>query len=396
MSSKITHSRGGIIRQVLIITLLRVLINTARRFVYPFVPVLSRSLDVPLTAITSIIAAGQLTSLCGAFTGAYADRLGYRLTMRAGLAMVAGGMLICSVTGNYWPVAVGLVLASFGKTVFDPAVQAFIAGSVPFARRGRVIGILETAWAGSTLIGIPALAVIIDRAGLAGAFCLLAVLGFAGWLIIGRIIPADVKKTSSAAQPTIVSSLLKLCRSRRTGGMLAFGFWISVANDSLFVVYGAWFEKEFAASIITLGFSTVAIGCAELAGEGLTALFADRIGLRRMLAIGLCLAMSAYLLLPMTGYSLATAMGGMFCVFLFFELTMVTSFSLSTELLPQARATMMGGFYAASGVGRVFGVLLGGVLWSLGGITLVCWSAACLTGLGLLSMLWGLHGWHPE
>ncbi|HBG21188.1 MAG TPA: MFS transporter, partial [Desulfobulbaceae bacterium] len=45
-----------------------------------------------------------------------------------------------------------------------------------------------------------------------------------------------------------------------------FGFWISIANDSLFVVYGVWFEQAFLVSIATLGFSTVAIGAAEFLG----------------------------------------------------------------------------------------------------------------------------------
>ena len=72
---------------------------------------------------------------------------------------------------------------------------------------------------------------------------------------------------------------------------------------------------------------------------------------------------------------------------------MVTSFSLSTELLPEARATMVAGFYAAAGIGRMIGVLVGGALWEFGGITAVSWTAAGITTIGLLSLLWGLIGW---
>ena len=39
-----------------IVVFCRLILNTARRFVYPFAPVLSRELGVPLTAITSLIA----------------------------------------------------------------------------------------------------------------------------------------------------------------------------------------------------------------------------------------------------------------------------------------------------------------------------------------------------
>ena len=128
----------------------------------------------------------------------------------------------------------------------------------------------------------------------------------------------------------------------------------------------------------------------------MTAVFADRLGLKRATILGLCLAILAYLLLPFMDSSLPLAMVGLFLVFLASEFTIVTSFSLSTELLPEARATMMAGFYASSGVGRMIGVLLGGWLWQAGGITAVAWSSSGFTALGLLSLIWGLHGWRRQ
>lgn len=380
--------------QIIAITLFRILLNTARRFVYPFAPALSRGLDVPLAAITSIIAVAQFSSLVGVFSGLLADRFGYRRVMRGGLALLALGMLICGLAPTYWPVFLGLVVACLGKVVFDPAVQAFVGSKVPFERRARIIGIIEMAWAGSTLLGIPALAVIIDRFGLQNSFLVMALLGGCSWLAIGFFIPPDqIDVHGAARRRPMLSVLWQLFRRRQAAGLLLFGFFVSVANDSLFVVYGAWFEQAFAVSIVTLGFSAVAIGCAELLGESMTALFADRIGLKRALVIGLLLTSGAYLFLPFLGLTLPLAMAGMFLLFFCFEFTIVSSFSLGTELVPDARATMMSGFYAMAGVGRMIGVLLGGALWSLGGISLVCSSAAVLTGLALVSLLWGLRGW---
>lgn len=382
--------------QIIVVTLFRVLLNTARRFVYPFAPALSRGLEVPLGAITSIIAVSQVSSLLGIFSGPLADRFGYRRVMRSGLAFLAVGMLICGLVPTYWPVFFGLIIASLGKVVFDPAIQAFIGSRVPFARRARIIGIVETAWAGSTLIGIPALALIIEHAGLRNSFIIMGLLGGISWLSIGRFIPPDnVEDPGIARRPPLFTMLGGLLRVRPAAGMLAFGFLISVANDSLFVVYGAWFEQDFQVGIVALGFSTVAIGCAELLGESLTAIFSDRLGLKRATICGLALAGCAYLLLPLIGQTLPLAMVGMFLLFFFYEFTIVTSFSLSTELVPEARATMMAGFYAAAGIGRMFGVLLGGLVWQVGGIQVVCWLAAGFTGLGLLALVWGLRGWRP-
>ncbi len=383
--------------QILAVLGFRLLLNTVRRFVYPFAPALSRNLDVPLAAVTSIIATIQLSTFFGLLSGLAADRLGDRLMMRTGLALAALGMLLCGIFPSYWWVFVGLVLAGLGKTIFDPAIQAFVGRHVPYERRGRIVGIIETAWAGSTLVGIPLMGLIIANFGLAAVFYLLAFLGGLSWFAVGWVIPEEQPAVPAGSHRTgMLSSILQLVRIRPAAGMLLFGFWISIANDSLFVVYGAWFEQAFLVSIVALGFSTVAIGAAELLGESLTALFADRIGLKRALISGLLLLIGAYLALPLIGVSLSAAMVGMFLVFLCFEFVIVSSFSLSTELLPGARATMMGGFYATAGLGRMIGVLMGGVLWQWGGIVAVTTQAAVLTLLGLLSLLWGLHGWRRQ
>jgi len=383
--------------QILAVLGFRLLLNTVRRFVYPFAPALSRNLEVPLAAVTSIIATIQLSTFFGLLSGLAADRLGDRLMMRTGLALAALGMLLCGIFPSYWWVFVGLVLAGLGKTIFDPAIQAFVGRHVPYERRGRIVGIIETAWAGSTLVGIPLMGLIIANFGLAAVFYLLAFLGGLSWFAVGWVIPEEQPASPAGGRRKgMLSSIMQLVRMRPAAGMLLFGFWISIANDSLFVVYGAWFEQAFLVSIVALGFSTVAIGAAELLGESLTALFADRIGLKRALIFGLLLLIGAYLALPLIGVSLSAAMVGMFLVFLCFEFVIVSSFSLSTELLPGARATMMGGFYATAGLGRMIGVLMGGVLWQWGGIVAVTTQAAVLTLFGLLSLLWGLHGWRRQ
>jgi DHA1 family inner membrane transport protein len=83
-------------------------------------------------------------------------------------------------------------------------------------------------------------------------------------------------------------------------------------------------------------------------------------------------------------------------VFLTVEFTIVTALSLSTELVPAVRATMMSGFFAAAGIGRVVGALLGGHLWTAGGIGFVGLLSALISGGALVSLLWGLRGWQPQ
>jgi predicted MFS family arabinose efflux permease len=86
-------------------------------------------------------------------------------------------------------------------------------------------------------------------------------------------------------------------------------------------------------------------------------------------------------------------MTGLAILFFIFEFTVVTGLSLCTEILPGARATMMSGFFATAGLGRVCGALMGGVVWQAGGILATGCISGVLTCLGLLCLMRGLKGW---
>ncbi len=375
-------------------TFFRLVLNTARRFVYPFAPVLSRGLGVSLSAITSLIAINQVTSLLGAFIGPMSDRLGYRKMMIAGMAMLATGMLAAAIFPIYAVVLVAMFLAGLGKSIFDPAVQAWVGNRVPYRRRALVMGIMETSWSASTLIGIPLVAILMDRYGWQSPFLVMGGLGCIGAVALFFIIPDEPEPASQKISPVeYLGAYSRLIANKPALGALGYVFFISAANDNLFVVYGAWLEKSFGLGIVALGLGTSLIGVAELLGEGLTAAVSDRFGLKRALIAGLSLSVLSYVALPFLDTSLTAALTGLAILFFIFEFTMVTSLTLCTEILPGFRATMMSGFLATAGIGRVLGALMGGAVWQAGGILATGCISGILTFLGMLCLLRGLKEW---
>jgi predicted MFS family arabinose efflux permease len=369
----------------------RFLLNTARRFAYPFAPILSRGLGVSLTAVTSIIAVNQATAVIGVFFGPIGDRLGYRFMMMCGMCLLVLGMLWAGVSPSYAVVLVALLMAGIGKTIFDPAIQAYVGRDVPYHRRGLAIGFLEISWAGSTLLGIPAIALLINWLGWRAPFLVIGGMGLVGVLLLFFLIPVVSSSGKPIkTQPVFGPAWLKLIKDRTAVGALGYAFFVSVANDNLFVIYGAWLELSFDISIVALGLGTSIIGLAELFGEGITALFSDRLGLNRSVKIGLILTAINYLLLPWVSSNLTLALTGIFLIFLCFEFTIVASISLCTELLPDYRATMMSAFFATAGVGRVLGALIGGSIWLTGGIHTTCLVSAGVTLIAFVSLTMGL------
>ena len=344
--------------------LCRFILNTSRRFVYPFAPVLSRGLGVPLTAITSLIALNWATGIIAVFIGPVTDRLGYRLMMIVGMTLLAVGLLVSGFVPLYAVVLVALFLAALGKAVFDPAVQAYISEQVPYRRRGLAIGFLEYSWAGSALLGIPALAIIIDKFGWRSPFFLMGVLALLGIAALVLLIPrANKDHARQDSKINLKAAWKRVLRERTARGALAFIFLVSAANDNLFVVYGAWLEQSFGLSIVALGLGTSAIGLAELLGETMTATLADRIGLKKSVVTGLMICIIFYVILPFISQTITMAFVSLFLIFVAFEFMIVASVSMATELLPETRATMMATYLAAAGLGRVVGALIGGPVW---------------------------------
>ena len=369
----------------------RLVLNTARRFAYPFAPALSRAMGIPLTHITSMIAVNQASGMLALFFGPFADRIGYRFMMLLGLLMLAAGMLAAALLPFFGVVLVALFLAGLGKNVFDPAIQAYVGEQVPYEKRGLVIGLIETSWAASTLIGIPLVGFLMAWKGWRAPFVVMGLAAVAGMVLIALRLPSRTQPVM--APPSSARLRLawrRMFRNRRARAMLAVAFLVSMANDGIFVIYGAWLEKHFHLGLAQLGMGSSIIGVAELCGEFMTVGLADRLGKSRALLLGIGLSMIAYLILPWTDFAMPLAFAGLFALFVAVEFTFVTALSMATEILPDHRATMMSGMLAVAGLGRMAGAVTGGFLWMAQGAMIVALLSTFLCGMAAFVTVNGL------
>lgn len=375
----------------------RLVLNTSRRMPYTFAPAFSRGLGVPLIAITSLIAINQATGLLGPLFGPLGDRWGYRTMLLLGLGLLAVGMLAGGAFPFYAVLAVAVTLAGLAKIVFDPAIQAYVGEKVPYRQRGLAMGLIETAWAGSSLVGIPLVGLLIDRVDWRAPFWALGGLAVFSMALVGLLIPGDHQPRANTVGRSSYRQVWRRVKHRpAVWGMLAFTFLACVANDGVFVIYAVWLETSFGLTVVALGTATIAIGIAELLAEGLVAGLADRVGLRRAAVGGAVLVVLSYLLLPLAAHTLPLALVGLFVVFLTFEFSIVTAMSLFTEVLPGARGTMMSSNLAAAGAGRVVGALVGGAAWLAGGLAANSMVAVVASALALGCLVWGLSRWRGK
>jgi len=358
----------------------RLVMNTAFRFVYPFLPAIARGLGVPLEAAGYLVSARWVAGLATPVIQRVAGKgeARRRLIVTGCLLFIAGAS-VTALTGVYIGALVGFVLIGLAKPAYDIAAQAYIADRVPYERRARYLGVFELTWALSLLIGAPITGWLIARGDWAAPFWAFAALTVVALLLVPRFVDPDHRGPSGA----------RVTGRFSTQGIVFLGMaaLFTLAAEMMFVIFGAWLENSFGLSLAALGGAAVLIGLAELAGEGSTVLFTDRIGKRRAVLIGLMISATGFALLVPAGQHLGIGLGLLALALFGFEFTIVSSIPLATELQPETRARFLAWMVVAMSAGRGIGAAAGPVLFGafgLSGPALAAVAADVLAGILLL------------
>jgi DHA1 family inner membrane transport protein len=372
----------------------RTVSNTAYRLVYPFLPVFARALGVDLKTISLALAARSASGALGPLLAPFTDRRGRRFGLTLGLGLFVAGALLGFGGLGFAGFAVALVLMTLGKYVLDPAILAHLSDLVPYEKRGRVLALTELSWSLAFFAGVPAAGFLIGRFGWRSPFLALALLGAAGLVAVrARFGRSSGAGTAGGAEVAATDrkgghreSYKAVLRSPAALAGIAVILAVSVSNELVNLVFGVWLEDSFGLKLAALGAAAAVIGVAEFGGESLVVATVDRLGKIRALVIGLAANGLAVLILPLAGGSRFTALAGLALLYLTFEYTVVSLLPVMSEILPQARATLLA-FYAASfSLGRAVGALLSPHLYSLG-FTAVALAAAGLDAVAFFLLL---------
>lgn len=359
---------------VTLLTGTRTIIDTGARMSYPLLPVFARGVQVDVSAIVSILALMQLLGLAAPFIGRISEQRGRKFTILLGLLLYVAGMFSVFILPDFTGLAVALLLSSLGRTAIGPAIQAYIGDKVPYNRRGLYLGLVELAWSGAFLFGVPAMTWLIATFNWQAPFLALAILGAASFVLIWLRVEADAPATHHIA---FLPALRAAISSPMALAGLGLGFSISAANQLVSVVFGTWIEASFGIQLAALAVAAAVIGLSELAGEGIVTFFADKFGKRALVLVGVSGNILACIILPLTGGDLSLALVGLFLFYLTFELSVVASIPLATELSPHARAMYLTAMMTAVTLGRALLTPVAPALFAYGLL------ANCLAAAGL-------------
>ena len=363
--------------------LTRFALDTALRSPLPFLGVIAAAFGQSAQSASWLSVALTLAGLAAPFTGLLGQRFGQRRMVFWPLAVFALSCALMAVAPTFGAVLALCVTLGIAKSMFDPQMQMFIGEQVPYDKRGTVIGIVEFSWALSWAIGVPVFAFLASRVAWWSPFLLMGLVAALG----AAAVWATARQVMHPADPTVAFSFdtwRTVWRYPKVRLFLLFSVGITIPATLPYLVYPLWMQRNFKLGIEELGIASVVLGAADLIAELLVVGLVDRIGKRRSVIIGGVFYALAYILFWALQSTLPGMLVALFCIYLGFEFTLVASLPIASEMVPEARATMMGFNGAATTVGRIVGSLIALPLFAQDRLWLVALVGFVSVGLSVL------------
>ena len=355
----------------------------ALRLAYPFNTDIARGLGVSLDSVGRVQGLGELTGLVNIGIGRQLDRGHTRRWIVVGVAMAGVGAVLLGAGSTLWVFGICSALIACGTAIMTTSAQTWIGGRVPYAQRGRVIGIYEASWALSLLIGAPVAGYLIDRGSWWWPFLGIGALTLAVIPMLARSLaahePTPSEKPARSGNPP-----LRMEWNRRALAAIATSTLLTLGAVVVFASYGAWLKDRHGFSTASVSALTIGLGVVELLGSGSTAAFADRLGKRRSVALGAVLMALAALLVVGSRSSALLASAGVVLLFGSFEFAYVSQLSINSEVGGVARGRFMAINGAIVTLSRAVGAALGTWLYvhsgmaTVGLLSLACAFAAAM------------------
>ena len=352
------------------LTATRIVANTAYRFAPPFIAIIAgaeQGFDVSIARVGLVISVSELAGFLAPLLGTFVDRVARRTAMAVGLAGSLVGILLMAIAPNLVVLCVGLTLLNLLKSCFDLGMAAWIADRVPYDRRGRVVGLTETSWALSLLVGVSLLGLVtaVTTWRVACVIGAVAIAACATWLDSSLRRSGDTVSGGTAATGVATSGDASPAGTPTSGARAARAWLVPLsmfglmgASQCLFVTFGAWLADDFdfgASRIAAVGF---ALGAGELLSSVSSARYTDRIGKERSVALGALLMIPAAIVLAGFDSLLAVGLIGLAVFIVGFEYAVVSMLPIATSLF-------------AGAPGKGFGLVIGAGTFGRGVLTVV-------------------------
>lgn len=372
----------------------RLLIDTSNQIFNPFLSIFANGLGASVVALGILVSIRSVAGLAGPVLGAWSDRVGYLVTMRVSLVLVAVGMIGFGASTSLIMAGLAMLPMGLGLASFTPALQAYLSARVSYERRGRGLGVLEYAWALAGIIGLSLAGGAIELVGWRAPF-----FGVAGLLLVAFAASFRFEPAVDGDRPVAVEGagglrdFFKLGDAPRSAwGSIAVVGLSFFGMMNVIIIHSEWLQSAFALTAGQLGLVALLLGVCDLAGSVLVSVTADRFGKRRLLIAGTALCLAGYLLLPVLQAELLTALIGLGLVRFLMQVAYVSNIPLLSEQVPLQRGKVMALGLAMGQLGLVVAGVTGPWTYLRFGVT----GLGVVSAAAMVVTLFVIYAWVRE
>lgn len=323
----------------------RLVSNACYRFAPPFIAVIARGLDVSVTQMGIAFMIGEFAGLGSPLIGRFVDRRNRIVSMMLGITGITAAIFIAATSTTLVQFAIAMFLLSASKVLFDTSLIIWVNDHVPYEKRGRIVGIIETSWALSLFIGVAlmglATTLLSWRAGFAVGGIAMAITGY---LIMNGLPRHEAHAPAATAQRGKIPK----------AGYLVFAssFCLMAASQCLGITFGPWFEDEFGFTSAAIIGVVIVMGVFELGSSIGSARVMDVWGKEISVRRGAIVSVIGALLMA-AGANIAPIAVPMLVVFILgFEFALVSLLPLAANIVPTAGGIGLGLTVGAGTCGR--------------------------------------------
>ena len=323
----------------------RLISNSCYRFAPPFIAVIARGLDVSVAQIGIAFTIGEFAGLLSPVIGRYVDRANRLVAMTIGMGLVVLATLLAAFSNGLVMFSAAMFLLSASKVLFDTSLIVWVNDHVPYERRGRIVGIIETSWALSLFIGVALMGVATALVSWRLGFVVGAVALVVSGALVSLGLPRDdahapVHEHGSGRVPA------------RAWWIFGSSFLLMGASQCVSITFGPWFEDEFGYTSAAIIAVVVVLGVFELASSIGSSRVTDTWGKETSMRRGVLLMVTAGLAMSAGSSSAFVAVPMLVLFIAGFEFALVSMLPLAANLVPAAGGIGLGLTLGAGTCGR--------------------------------------------
>ena len=348
LASRLDESYSDEVRAAITpLTIAKVTANSAYRYISPFIATVASGLDISLATIGTAIAISEIVGLSAPLLIRFSGRYRRRPVICAGMLGMGLGAGIAATSTEAVQFTVGITVLALAKIVFDLGTIAWFTDRVDYIRVGRVIGLIESAWAIGLFTGVVLMGLLTGLTSWRWGYVLAIVAMAVMAAILRERLPDE------PARPAVVAGAKGFTFNLGPAWwVIAATIALTASAQAIFVTFGKWLQDDFDFSDTQLAIVIFGLGGFELLASLASAGFADRWGKQRSTMY------AAAAMIPTVGgvaflhSHLAVGLALLALFIVAFEFAIVSTVSLANGLVPSNASAGLGMMVSGATLGR--------------------------------------------